>query len=107
MKKIINKATFNESEIILHKKGGDVVLAVNNIKQMEYVKPTLLNFILASIWFGGTFPGRLEIQLFQKVNNTKLYLVKIKFKDVLSLPDIYLQKIDPTNKWNKLNSKAN
>ena len=94
----LKKVIFYHDKIILLKKKGDITIDVNNIERVEYVKPVLINYLWASTWFGGTYPGRLQIYLKEKVDKTKLYLVKIKYKDVLKLPEFYLRKIDPTNK---------
>ena len=65
---------------------------------IKYVKPTVFDYLLSGIGgSGSTYPGRLEIRLNVKVGKTKLYLVKIKFKEVLTLPDWCIKFIDPAN----------
>lgn len=91
---IINNATFFSDKIVLNKKKGQVVIERGAIDYIRYKKPTFINYLLASVWFGGTFPGRLEIYIkdniyTKKVYKTKLFLVKIKYNDYIKLPYIY------------------
>lgn len=96
----LKKAIFNSTEIVLIRKKGNITINVDDIKRIDYTKPTLLNYFFVSGLFpGGTYPGRLEIYLNKKINKSKSYLVKIKFDEVRKLPDFYIRKIDPTNKW--------
>jgi hypothetical protein len=92
----LKKVIFSPIEIVLLKKKGNITIGVEDIKRIEYKKPTLINYLLASTWFGGTYPGRLQVYLREKVGKTKLYLVKIKYKEFLKLPDVYRKIIDPT-----------
>ena len=90
----LKNAIFFPDKIVLLKKQGKVVIEIDAIERIEYAKPTLLNYILAS---GGTFPGRLEIYLkdnlfTRKAYYTKLFLIKIKYKDYLQLPEIYRKR---------------
>lgn len=87
-----SKAQFTEKELTIFKKKGDIIININDIKYIDYKKPNLLNYLLASTWFGGTYPGRLQIHLNKKIGKTKLYLVKIKYKEFLELPKIYREK---------------
>ena len=86
------KARFTEKKLIIFFKKGDIIIDVSDIKLIDYKKPNLLNYLLASTWFGGTYPGRLQIHLNKKIGKTKLYLVKIKYKEFLKLPKIYREK---------------
>ena len=96
----LKKSIFNPTEIVLLRKKGDIIINIADIKQMEYTKPTFLNYFFASGLFpGGTFPGYLKIWLNKKINKSKSYFMKIKYKDVLKLPEVYLRIIDPSNRW--------
>ena len=93
----LKNAIFFPDKIVLIKKKGKVVIDIGGIERIEYAKPTLLNYIFASVWFGGTFPGRLEIYLkdnlyTRKAYYTKLFLVRIRYKDYLKLPEIYRER---------------
>lgn len=94
---------FNSNKIVLHKKNEDLIINRNE-KGIEYVKPTLFNYLLSGIAPGSsTYPGRLQIRTKEKIGNTKLHLVRIRFIEVLTLPDWCLKFIDPANlfKWEK------
>lgn len=93
----LKNAVFFPNKIVLIKKRRNVILEIGAIDRIEYVKPTVLNYIFASVWFGGTFPGRLEIYLkdnilTRKAYHTKLFLVRIKYKDYLKLPETYRKR---------------
>jgi hypothetical protein len=89
---------FDNNKIVLHKKNGDITINKSNVDDIEYVKPTLFNYLLSGIAPGSsTYPGRLQIRTKEKIGNTKLHLVKVKFIEVLTLPDWCLKFIDPTN----------
>ncbi|MCI8988808.1 MAG: hypothetical protein HFK05_03530 [Clostridia bacterium] len=90
----LKNAIFFPDKIVLFKKKGKVVIEIGSIDRIEYAKPSLLNYIFASVWFGGTFPGRLEIYLkndplTKRKHWTLLYLIRIKFKDYLKIPPVY------------------
>ena len=89
---------FNSNKIVLHKKNEDLIINRNEIQGIEYVKPTLFNYLLSGIAPGSsTYPGRLQIRTKEKIGNTKLHLVRIRFIEVLTLPDWCLKFIDPAN----------
>lgn len=93
---------FDKDVIILHKKTENLAIEINNIESIEYVRPTLLNYLLSGIAPGSsTYPGRLQIRTKMKIGKSKLHLIKIKYKEVLILPSFYLEIIDPANmlKW--------
>ncbi len=93
----LKKAIFFPDKIVILKKKSKVIIDINSIERIEYAKPTLLNYIFATVLFGGICPGRLEIHLKDNIftrhaYHTKLFLIKIKYKDYLKLPEIYSQK---------------
>ena len=92
----LKNANFFHDKIEIIKKKGKVVIDRGAIEFIKYKKPTLLNYLLASVWFGGTFPGRLEIYIkdnmfTRKAYYTRLFLIRIKYKDYMQLPEIYHQ----------------
>ena len=96
----LNNAIFFPNQIILLKKKGKVIIDIGAIREIRYEKPTLLNYLFASpLLGGGTFPGRLEIYLndnplTRRKYSTRLYLIRISYKDYLRLPDIYKQRFN-------------
>lgn len=95
---------FEKQRIILHKKGGNLVIEKDEIDDILYVKPSIISYLLSGIAPGSsTYPGRLEIRTKVKIGKTKLHLVRIKFREVLTLPSWCLKIIDPANmlKWEK------
>lgn len=90
--------SFDKDKIVFHKKDGSITLIKSNIEDIEYVKPTLFNYLLSGIAPGSsTYPGRLQIRTKEKIGNTKLHLVRIRFIEVETLPDWCLKIIDPAN----------
>lgn len=95
---------FDNNKIVLHKRDGDYTINKSNIDDIEYVKPTLFNYLLSGIAPGSsTYPGRLQIRTKEKIGNTKLHLVSIRFREVMTLPNWCLKLIDPANlfRWEK------
>lgn len=89
---------FDNNKIVLHMKDGDITIHKSIIDDIEYVKPTLFNYLLSGIAPGSsTYPGRLQIRTKEKIGNTKLHLVGIRFIEVATLPDWCLKLIDPAN----------
>lgn len=52
----LKNAIFFPDKIVLLRKKGRVIIEIGSIDRIEYTKPTLLNYIFASVWFGGTLP---------------------------------------------------
>lgn len=77
---------------MLYKKDMEIEIPLDSIDRIEYAKPSLLNYILAS-----PYPGRLEIYLKNKIQKRKLYLVRIKKDEILLLPQIYRDKFYDLN----------
>ena len=84
----LKNVTFNQEEIVFVKKSGNIIIRFEDIERIEYVRPRFFNYLLSVTWFGGTYPSRLQIYLNKKVKKTKLYLVKIKYKEFLNLKKI-------------------
>lgn len=92
---------YDDGIVFYYKDGREIHIRTDDIDRIIYVKPSLWNYLMASVWFGGTFPGRMEIylsnntfnSLLNSANNTKTYLVKISYKDINKLPTFYKQKM--------------
>lgn len=95
----LKKATLYPTEIVILKKKGNITISINDIMRIDYTKPTFFSCLIAGLLPDGTFPGYLKIFLSKKNNKSKSYLIKIRFDDVRKLPQFYLKKIDPSNKW--------
>ncbi len=89
------KTVFYDNGIVFYYKDGrEISIKNTEIDRIEYVKPSLWNYLKASVFFGGVFPGRMEIylsdaacnSLLNRVNNSKMYLVKISYKNTFKLP---------------------
>ena len=86
---------FDNDKIVFHKKSGDVVIRLNEIKSIKYAKPSIFNYLICAIGqAASTFPGRLEIRTKVKIGKSKLHLVKIKHKEVVKLPKEIIDIID-------------
>lgn len=88
----IKKVIFHPTEIVFLRKKGNININVSDIDWISYKKPTIINYLLAL--FSGTYPNRLEIYLKKKINKTKLYLVRIKYNDVLKLQGFFQKEIN-------------
>lgn len=89
----IKKADFEKNQIILHKKKKDIYIDIENIKHIIYYRPNFWGFI--SAYISWSTPGFMEIYLSEKVEGKKAYVLKIKYDDVLKLPQNIKDKIGP------------
>lgn len=90
-------AIFFPDKIELIKKKGNVIIDVGAIDYIKYKKPSLFNYLFASIC-GETFPGWLDIYIKDNIFTRKLYytnrfFIRIKYKDYIKLPEIYHQLV--------------
>ncbi len=92
---------YDDGLTLTYKDGREVTINAREIERIEYVKPSLWSFLGATVLFGGTFPGRLEIHLHENPTNSLMnsartstvYLVKIAYKNICRLPAWCKQKI--------------
>lgn len=92
---------YEDCIVFYYKDGREVRIGTNDIDSILYEKPSLWNYIKAYPFFGGTFPGRMEIyltnsfgnSLMNRVSTSALYLVKISHKEIYKLPTFYKQKM--------------
>ena len=73
---------------------GNVAAGIEDIDCLEYVRPTLLNYLLFAAGFGasGPGPGILCIRLNRKIGGTALYSFRMKAKEVRALPPKFREK---------------
>lgn len=93
----IKNARFYRNRIVIARRKGEVIIDLNAIERIDYVKPTLLNYVYATVLFGGVCPGRLLIYLkdgplVKRAYGTRLYSIKIRYKDYLKLPEVYNER---------------
>ncbi len=88
----IKKVIFYPTKIVFLRKKENITVNVSDIDWISYKKPTFINYLLT--FFSGTYPNRLEIYLNKKISKTKLYLVRIKYKDVLKLQGFFQKEIN-------------
>jgi hypothetical protein len=86
----LKKAVFFANRIVIFKRVGNITINIEDIDRLEYIKPSLLNYLLP---IGGMGPGRLYIYLKNKMFGTLLYIIKIKYKDIFCLPEYYRKKL--------------
>lgn len=90
----LKNAIYTSKEIIIKRKKENIIIPLSDIKEMEYVKKKLLNYILG----GGIVapPGWLRIIYEDKNFRRKFYVLKIRYDDLLKIPQEILSKIDIT-----------
>jgi hypothetical protein len=86
---IKNATLYHDKIVLVWWKKEIITINIEDILGLEYVKPSLLNYILSSHIFFGTYPGRLIIRLKHKIGKTKMYYVKIKYADFKKIPVEY------------------
>lgn len=94
----LKNVIFNPTEIVLIRRKDNIIIDVNDIEKIRYIRASLINYLISPTWFGGTYPNRLQIHMNKKIGKTKLYLVRMKYKEFLELPSIYREKIDSIGK---------
>ena len=85
----LKKAIFYANEIVLLKKKGNITINIDDIERIDYDRPTLWNFIVRA-------PALGYLRIFVKGRKLNAYYVRIKYQDVLKLPEFYLKKIYPS-----------
>lgn len=74
---------------------GNMIINIEDIDHLEYIKPTLINYLLVAAGFGasGPGPGVFCIYLNKKIGGTTLYSFRMKSKEVSRLPQKFLEKL--------------
>lgn len=93
-KKIIElkKMIITNEEIVIKRKNKNIIIPINNIKDMRYTKRTFLNYLL--IYGLSVSPGWLYIRFNNKIGWRKGITIKIKYSDLEKLPENVFSKID-------------
>lgn len=95
----LKKAAFYPTEIIFFTRKGEVHINVEEIERIEYQKPSVFRYFLAAIEVLLTsitdyVPGQLRIYLKRKVGGRKLYWLRVRFQDVLSILSFFEKKFE-------------
>lgn len=89
----LKNATYSSKEIIIKRKKENIIISLKNIKSLFYAKPTFWNYIFLTI--GSTkIPRFLYIECKEKINKRKIYMLRIKYNDLLKLPKEILSSIE-------------
>ncbi len=90
-KKIIElkKMTITNEEIVIKRKNKNIIIPINNIKDMRYTKRTFLNYLLM---YGS--PGWLYIRFNNKIGWRKGIAIKVKYSDLVKFPENVFSRID-------------
>lgn len=93
-KKIIElkKMIITNEEIVIKRKNKNIIIPINNIKDMRYAKKTLLNYLL--IYGLSVSPGWLFIRFIHKIGWRKGIAIRIKYSDLEKFPKNIFSKID-------------
>ena len=85
----LKKAIIFDDKIVLLRKKGEVVINIEDIDKMEYVRLTVLNYLAALPFFDGWGFNKLYICMKKKAEYAKLYTIKMKYKEVVKLVPAY------------------
>lgn len=88
---VLKNITFNKSEIVINRKKGQIRIAIDNIKNIQYTRKTFLNYLL--IYGLSVFPGWLQINFINRIGWRRGYALKIKYEDLKRFPKEILDKI--------------
>lgn len=93
-KKIIElkKMIITNEEIVIKRKNKNIIIPINNIKDMRYTKRTFLNYLL--IYGLSVSPGWLDIRFNNKIGWRKGIAIRIKYSDLEKFPKNIFSKID-------------
>jgi hypothetical protein len=82
----LKSAIIYPNKIVLLKKKGNIIIHTEDIVSIDYDKPTLWNFIVRA-------PAIGYLRVFIKDKPLKAYYIKMKYQDVVRLPEFYRKKI--------------
>jgi hypothetical protein len=89
----LKNATYTSKEIIIKRKKENIIIPLKKIKNLFYARPTFWNYIFLTA--GSTkITGFLYIECKEKINKRVMYMLKIKYNDVLKLPKEILSIIE-------------
>ncbi len=84
--------TITNEEIVIKRKNKNIIIPINNIKDMRYTKRTFLNYLL--IYGLSVSPGWLYIRCNNKIGWRKGITIKIKYSDLEKFPKNVFSRID-------------
>lgn len=90
----LKNAIYTSKEIIIKRKKGNIIIPLSDIKELEYVRKTFINYLLGLAIVAP--PGWLRIIYKDKSNRRKFHILKIRYNDLLNIPQEILSKIDIT-----------
>lgn len=88
----LKKMTITNEEIVIKRKNKNIIIPINNIKDMRYTKRTFLNYLL--IYGLSVSPGWLDIRFNNKIGWRKGIAIRIKYSDLEKFPENIFSKID-------------
>lgn len=83
----IYEAEFDTKGINVKKGKNEIFIDFINISNIEYEKPTLLNYVIS--YGSKLFPGILKVNLKKDEGKRKIYLIRLKYKDYEKLSNRY------------------
>lgn len=86
----IKNAKFTQTGITLLKRKKEVFIPIEIIDSLDYTKFNFFNLLCDT-----GYPGYLRINLIEKIDNVKTYLIRVKYSDFKKLPDKYKELLIP------------
>jgi len=83
----IYETKFDTKGIDVKKGKKEVFIDLDNISDMEYEKPSLINYLTTT--GSKLFPGFLRVNIKKDNSKRKVYLIRLKHKDYKKLPKKY------------------
>ena len=83
----IYEAVFDVESVTIKKANKEAFIEYLSIKNMEYVKPSIINYVF--IVSGSLFPGILRINYDNQEGKSKSFFIRMKYKDFEKLPKKY------------------
>lgn len=84
--------TITNEEIVIKRKNKNIIIPINNIKDMRYTKRTFLNYLL--MYGLSVSPGWLYIRFNNKISWRKGIAIKVKYSDLEKFPENVFSRID-------------
>ena len=88
----LKKMTITNEEIVIKRKNKNIIIPINNIKDMRYTKRTFLNYLLMDGL--SVSPGWLYIRFNNKIGWRKGIAIKVKYSDLEKFPENVFSRID-------------
>lgn len=88
----LKKMTITNEEIVIKRKNKNIIIPINNIKDMRYTKRTFLNYLLMDGL--SVSPGWLYIRFNNKIGWRKGIAIKVKYSDLEKFPENVFLRID-------------